>query len=60
MGRASKTSRSLALLVGELEHFRMVGESQGQADGKVIVPVQAARVNRVVEYIARIEGFGCQ
>jgi predicted signal transduction protein with EAL and GGDEF domain len=49
VGRAAKTGRSLALLVVELEHFRMVGEGQGQADGKVIVPVQAAQVNRVVE-----------
>jgi len=29
--RAAKTGRSLALLVVELEHFRMVGEGPGQA-----------------------------
>jgi diguanylate cyclase (GGDEF)-like protein len=46
--RASKTGRSLALLVVELEHFRMVTKSQGQANGNVLVRVQAARVKGVM------------
>ena len=59
-GRAAKTGRSLALLVVELEHFRMVGESPGQADGNVIVPVQAARVKGVLcstETVARLAQY---
>ena len=57
VGRAAKTGRSLALLVVELEHFRMVAESQGQANGNVLVRVQAARVKGVLrstETIARL------
>jgi len=57
VGRAAKTSRSLALLVVELEHFRMVTESQGQANGNVLVRVQAARVKGVLrstETVARL------
>lgn len=48
VGRAAKTGRPLALLVVELEHFRMVAESQGQANGNVLVRVQAARVKGVL------------
>lgn len=57
IGRAAKTGRSLALLVVELEHFRMVAESQGQANGNVLVRVQAARVKGVLrstETVARL------
>lgn len=55
--RATKTGRSLALLVVELEHFRMVTESQGQANNNVLVRVQAARVKGVLrstETVARL------
>lgn len=48
VGRAAKTSRSIALLVVELEHFRVVAESQGQANSNVLVRVQAARVKGVL------------
>jgi len=48
VGRAAKTGRSLVLLVVELEHFRMVAESQGQANSNVLVRVQAARVKGVL------------
>ena len=48
IGRAAKTGRSIALLVVELEHFRMVAESQGQANSNVLVRVQAARVKGVL------------
>ncbi len=48
VGRAAKTGRSIALLVVELEHFRMVAESQGQANSNVLVRVQAARVKGVL------------
>lgn len=57
IGRAEKTGRSLALLVVELEHFRMVAESQGQANSNVLVRVQAARVKgvaRSTETVARL------
>ena len=57
IGRAAKTGRSLALLVVELEHFRMVAESQGQANSNVLVRVQAARVKGVLrstETVARL------
>ena len=57
VGRAAKTGRSLALLVVELEHFRMVAERQGQANGNVLVRVQAARVKGVLrstETVARL------
>jgi diguanylate cyclase (GGDEF)-like protein len=57
VGRAAKTGRSLALLVVELEHFRMVAESQGQANGNVLVRVQAARLKGVLrstETVARL------
>jgi diguanylate cyclase (GGDEF)-like protein len=57
VGRAVKTGRPLALLVVELEHFRMVAESQGQANGNVLVRVQAARVKGVLqstETVARL------
>jgi diguanylate cyclase (GGDEF)-like protein len=57
VGRAAKTGRPLALLVVELEHFRMVAESQGQANGNVLVRVQAARVKGVLrstETVARL------
>ena len=55
--RAERTGRSLALLVVELDHFRMVAESQGQANGNVLVRVQAARVKGVLrstETVARL------
>lgn len=55
--RAAKTGRSFALLVVELEHFRMVAESEGQANGNVLVRVQAARVKGVLrstETVARL------
>ncbi|MEP6891064.1 MAG: GGDEF domain-containing protein [Nitrospirota bacterium] len=57
VGRAAKTGRSLAVLVVELEHFRMVAETQGRANGNVLVRVQAARVKGVVrstETVARL------
>jgi len=57
IGRAGKTGRSLALLVVELEHFRMLAESQGQANDNVLVRVQAARVKgilRSTETVARL------
>ena len=57
VGRAAKTGRSLALLVVELEHFRMVAETQGRANGNVLVRVQAARVKGVLrstETVARL------
>lgn len=57
VGRAAKTGRPLALLVVELEHFRMVAETQGQANGNVLVRVQAARVKGVMrstETVARL------
>ena len=55
--RASKAGRSFALLVVELEHFRMVTESEGQANGNILVRVQAARVKGVLrstETVARL------
>ncbi|NOT22091.1 MAG: GGDEF domain-containing protein [Nitrospiraceae bacterium] len=55
--RAQRTGRSLALLVVELDHFRMVAERQGQANGNVLVRVQAARVKGVLrstETVARL------
>ena len=55
--RAAKTGRSLAVLVVELEHFRMVAETQGRANGNVLVRVQAARVKGVLrstETVARL------
>jgi diguanylate cyclase (GGDEF)-like protein len=54
VGRAAKTGRPLALLVVELEHFRMVAESQGQANGNVLVRVQAARVKGVLQSTATV------
>ena len=57
VGRAAKTGRSLAVLVVELEHFRMVAETQGRANGNVLVRVQAARVKGVLhstETVARL------
>jgi diguanylate cyclase (GGDEF)-like protein len=57
VGRAAKTGRSLALLVVELEHFRMVAESQGQVISNVLVRVQAARMKGVLrstETVARL------
>ncbi len=48
IGRAAKTGRPVALLVVELEHFRMLAESQGQANSNVLVRVQAARVKGVL------------
>jgi diguanylate cyclase (GGDEF)-like protein len=57
VGRAAKTGRSLALLVVELEHFRVVAETQGRANGNVLVRVQAARVKGVLrstETVARL------
>lgn len=57
VSRAEKTGRPLALLVVELEHFRMVAETQGQANGNVLVRVQAARVKGVMrstETVARL------
>lgn len=57
IGRAAKTGRFFALLVVELEHFRMVAESQGQANSNVLVRVQAARVKgvaRSTETVARL------
>ncbi|MEO8046792.1 MAG: GGDEF domain-containing protein [Nitrospirota bacterium] len=58
VGRATKTGRSLALLVVELEHFRMVAETQGRANENVLVRVQAARVKGVLrstETVARLK-----
>ena len=57
VGRAAITGRSLALLVVELKHFRMVAESQGHANSNVLVRVQAARVKGVLrstETVARL------
>lgn len=57
VGRAAKTGRSLALLVVELEHFRMVAESQVQVNSNMLVRVQAARVKGVLrstETVARL------
>ena len=57
IGRAAKTGRPVALLVVELEHFRMLAESQGQANSNVLVRVQAARVKGVLrstETVARL------
>jgi diguanylate cyclase (GGDEF)-like protein len=57
VGRAARTGRPVALLVVELEHFRMVAESQGQANSNVLVRVQAARVKGVLrstETVARL------
>lgn len=57
VGRAAKTGGSLALLVVELEHFRMVAEHRGQANGNVLVRVQAARLKGVLrptETVARL------
>lgn len=57
IGRAEKAGRSLALLVVELEHFRILAESQGQANDNVLVRVQAARVKGVLrstETVARL------
>ena len=54
---AEKTGRLLALLVVELDHFRVVTEHQGQANGNVVVRVQAARVKGVLgstETVARL------
>jgi diguanylate cyclase (GGDEF)-like protein len=48
IGRAAKTGRSFALLVVELEHFRMVAEDQGQTDSTILVRVQAARIKGVL------------
>lgn len=48
LSRAARTGRSVALLVVELDHFRMVSESQGQANGNMLVRVQAARVKSVL------------
>jgi diguanylate cyclase (GGDEF)-like protein len=57
IGRAAKIGRPVALLVVELEHFWMVAESQGHANGNVLVRVQAARVKGVIrstETVARL------
>ena len=57
VGRAAKTGRPLALLVVELEHFRMVTETQGRANRNVLVRVQAARLKGVLrstETVARL------
>jgi diguanylate cyclase (GGDEF)-like protein len=57
VSRAAKTGRPVALLVVELEHFRIVAESQGQANSNVLVRVQAARVKGVLrstETVARL------
>jgi diguanylate cyclase (GGDEF)-like protein len=57
IGRATKIGRPVALLVVELEHFRMVTESQGDANGNILVRVQAARVKGVLrstETVARL------
>jgi diguanylate cyclase (GGDEF)-like protein len=57
IGRAAKIGRPVALLVVELEHFRMVAESQGHANGNILVRVQAARVKGVLrstETVARL------
>ncbi len=48
LSRAARTGRSVALLVVELEHFRMVSKSEGQANGNMLVRVQAARVKSVL------------
>ena len=57
VGRAVKTGRPLTVLVVELEHFRMVAESQGQANSNALVRVQAARVKgvlRSMDTVARL------
>ena len=57
VGCAAKTGRPLALLVVELDHFRMVAERQGHANSNVVVRVQAARVKGVLrstETVARL------
>ncbi len=57
IGRAAKTGRPVALLVVELEHFRVLAESQGLANSNVLVRVQAARVKGVLrstETVARL------
>ncbi|MEO5955483.1 MAG: GGDEF domain-containing protein [Nitrospiraceae bacterium] len=57
VSRAAKTGRPLTVLVVELEHFRMVAESQGQANSNVLVRVQAARVKgvlRSMDTVARL------
>lgn len=57
VGRAAKTGRPLTVFVVELEHFRMVAESQGQANSNVLVRVQAARVKgvlRSMDTVARL------
>ena len=57
VGRAAKTGRPLTLFVVELEHFRMVAESQGQVASNVTVRVQAARMRGVLrstETVARL------
>jgi diguanylate cyclase (GGDEF)-like protein len=57
VGRAARTGRALALLVIELEHFRMVEEGQGQTHSHVLVRVQAARLKGVLrstETVARL------
>ncbi|MDH4187473.1 MAG: GGDEF domain-containing protein [Nitrospira sp.] len=48
IGRAAQTGRALAVVVVELEHFRMVAESQGVANSNVLARVQAARVKGVL------------
>lgn len=48
IGRAATTGRSLALFVVELEHFRMVAETEGPANSNMLVRVQAARVKGVL------------
>ncbi|MEQ1563244.1 MAG: GGDEF domain-containing protein [Nitrospiraceae bacterium] len=57
VGRSAKTGRPLTVLVVELEHFRMVAESQGQANSNALVRVQAARVKgvlRSMDTVARL------
>ncbi|MDP1946086.1 MAG: GGDEF domain-containing protein [Nitrospirota bacterium] len=57
VGRAAKTGRPLTVFVVELEHFRMVAESQGQANSNALVRVQAARVKgvlRSMDTVARL------
>lgn len=48
LSHAEKTGRSVALLIVELDHFRMVSERQGQASGNMLARVQAARVKSVL------------
>jgi diguanylate cyclase (GGDEF)-like protein len=57
IGRTENTGRFLALLVVELDHFRVAAENQGQANRNVVVRVQAARVRGVLrstETVARL------